>query len=104
MVENPVAAYDHLVQGEPERPFTLRFELDGEVLTEQTYDLATYASRDADPFVAEHSIAPGAYHLRLAFVAEQTGETVTLVEETTEFTAGEIWRVVYEPRGSAKGR
>ncbi|MBK7897057.1 MAG: hydrogenase iron-sulfur subunit [Anaerolineaceae bacterium] len=102
MVDNPVAAYDHLVLAEPERPFTLRLELDGEILTEQTYDLAAYASRTADPFVAEHNIAPGAYHVRLAFVAAPSGEVVTLIDETTEFEPGDIWRVVYEPRGFAK--
>ncbi|MCA9896728.1 MAG: hydrogenase iron-sulfur subunit [Ardenticatenaceae bacterium] len=102
MVENPVAAYDHLILADPERPLTLRLELDGDVLSEQTYDLATFASREADPFVAEHDIEPGTHLVRLAYVGEQTGEDVVLLEETKELRPGDIWRTIYEPRSFTK--
>ncbi|WP_420630887.1 hydrogenase iron-sulfur subunit [Candidatus Leptofilum sp.] len=102
IVENPVATYDHLVQPDPERPFTLQLAVDGEVLSEQSYDLATYATHESAPFVAEHSIAPGEHLVRLAFVDEQFGEIVNLIEETADLAAGDIWRVIYEPRGTAK--
>ncbi|MEZ4590154.1 MAG: hypothetical protein R3D55_03290 [Chloroflexota bacterium] len=102
MVENPVAAYDHLILADPERPLTLRLELDGELLTEQSYDLETFASRDAGPFVAEHNIEPGTHLIRLAYVGDQASQDVVLLQETKELRPGDIWRTIYEPRSFAK--
>lgn len=102
IVENPVATYDHLVLADPERPLTLRLQLNDDVLSEQSYDLETFATHESDPFVAEHNISPGDYQILLAFVDEQSGETVTLIEDNIEFESGDIWRVIYDTRGNEK--
>ncbi|MCA9916671.1 MAG: hydrogenase iron-sulfur subunit [Anaerolineales bacterium] len=102
VVENPVATYDHLVLPDPQQPIQLRLEVDGELLSERSFAGDTFASHEAEPFVAEHNIAPGEHLVRLVYVAGQPDADVVLFEEVTAFSAGDIWRLVYEPRSGAK--
>jgi len=97
MVEDPVDAYKSSVPLAPERPLTLRFELDGEVLAEQVYAPADFASEDVISFISEHDVAPGRHFIRVAFLDAQTNDAIPLYEEVAEIVPGDILRIIYFP-------
>lgn len=98
IVEDPTTPFNRTgAFNLPERPLSLRLEVDGAVLAEQTYDPAEFFSQPVDPFVQDLQIMPGRHHIRLAFVDEPGASTIVLFETTTEMTTGDILRVVYNP-------
>jgi coenzyme F420-reducing hydrogenase delta subunit len=81
----------------PERPLTLRLEVDGETVIEESYDPAIFFGEGVRPFVEELQIAPGSHHIRLAFVDEVAATTHVLYEATPNLAPGDILRIIYNP-------
>ncbi|WP_420643137.1 hydrogenase iron-sulfur subunit [Candidatus Leptofilum sp.] len=97
MVEDPIEAYNSAVLLAPERPLTLRFELDGELLAEQTYAPEDFFSEEVVAFISEQDVEPGRHFIRVAFLDAQTNDSIALYEEVAEISAGDILRIVYFP-------
>ncbi len=99
LVEDPTTPFNRTgAFNMPERPLTLRLEVDGEVLAEEQYEPTAFFQEPVAPFVADWSIEPGNHYIRLAFVDELAKTTVVLYEANTDLAPSDILRIVYNPR------
>lgn len=98
LVEDPTLPFNRTgAFNLPERPLTLRLEVDGEILAEENYEPATFFSEPVAPFIEDMQIEPGSHHLRLVFVDELAGTTLVLYEADTNLAPGDILRIIYNP-------
>ena len=98
LVEDPTLPFNRTgAFALPERPLTLRLEVDGEILAEESYDPAVFFGEGVRPFVEELQIMPGSHHIRLAFVDELAETTLILYETETNLAPGDILRIIYNP-------
>lgn len=98
LVEDPTLPFNRTgAFNLPERPLTLRLEVDSEILAEENYEPAAFFSEPVAPFIEDLPIESGNHHIRLAFVDEQAGTTLVLYEADTNLAPGDILRIVYNP-------
>ncbi|MCB9007596.1 MAG: hydrogenase iron-sulfur subunit [Ardenticatenaceae bacterium] len=98
LVEDPTLPFNRTgAYNLPERPLTLRLEVDGQILAEESYEAAVFFSQPAAPFIEDVQIAPGRHHIRVAFVDEPGDSTLVLYETDTSIAPGDILRIIYDP-------
>lgn len=98
VVEDPTTPFNRTgAFNLPERPLTLRLEVDGDILAEESYDPVAFFSAPVRPFVKDLQIRPGNHHIRLAFVDEPAKTTHVLYGANTNLAPGDILRIIYNP-------
>ncbi len=98
MVEDPTTPFNRTgAFALPERPLTLRLEVDGDILAVESYDPEIFFGEGVRPFVEELQVAPGSHHIRLAFMDELAQTTHVLYEATPNLASGDILRILYNP-------